>query len=192
MATRRLTFEERREQLVGALNMLINALDHYEAHAQIYSLRAVAQQLYTMLRKGANSHPLLIELARERSFPLTIYQTDSAYTEKVMNIGPQPPIFYSKGDSIALDSDELRSVATTIDVALKTMHTTVMGQDYTLEQIFLLVADKEARHYDLDRPLILDDLDCVQLGGLPAHYRVVYDMGRVVRDLCARFLQATA
>jgi hypothetical protein len=191
MKDRPLSFAERREQLVGSLDTITNALNDYETRGKIYPLRIVAVELRKLIYyKDTRSfrHPLLIDLTRERNFPLIVYRTDPAYAAKVKQMRP---IFYTAADHIAVDQHELSQSGTTVDVVLKEIHATVLDQEYSLEDIILAIANMEAAHSDPKRLLILDDFDRVDLGGLPTHYRAVYHMGRVVRDLTSRFLQAT-
>jgi hypothetical protein len=76
---RQKSFDERRQELVGSIDIISNSLREFETSGKIHSLRIVASQLRALVvfKKKSSSlkHPLLIELAKEKGFPLTIYST---------------------------------------------------------------------------------------------------------------------
>lgn len=183
MSRRKKTFDERRGELSDSLKGITEAISDCEASGEIYRLRDVAVQLRALLM-GEN--PLLIELAEVKGFYLKVFITDPVYTAKVLSTNP---IFYSTGDAISLCQDNIFPIEVPISEAINALHIVTGGEQLTVKEVIKLVADTEAAHYDRGKPIRLDDLDKVGLGGLPSQYRTIYSVGRVVRDLGDKFLR---
>ena len=192
MARRPKSFEERCQELAGALHIIERAIQDCEQGHGTPPLTAVAIQLRALLIRAGRNRPLLVELARERNFPLTVYATDPGYLDRITKIAGSPPIFYSTVDMLSLEQNPMFPVETTLAEALKLRYVTILDKELSLERVIRLVANTEAAHYDPERPVELDSLDVVGLGGLPAHYRTVYHLGRITRDLGRQFIEATA
>jgi len=192
---RKLSFAERRQQLAESIDIISNAINELERTGKTHMLRAVANQLRALIVNKPESrslrHPLLLELANERDYPLTVYSGDAGYLDKITEIAGEKPFFYSSGDALSLDKDEIFKRAISLADAMEELSTTIAGEALTLKEVILHVANTEAAHYDPSTPTILDDLGKIQLGGLPTHYRVIYSLGRLVNKLAQRFLQAT-
>jgi len=62
----------------------------------------------------------------------------------------------------------------------------------SIQGVIRLIADTEGVHYDPARPEVLDDLDQMRIMGLPPEYRTIFCLGKIVRDLSAKFIEATA
>jgi len=183
MSRRKKTFDERRKELSDSLCRISQAIAACETSGEIYPLRDVAVQLRALL---ADEHPLLIELAEERNFHLKVFMTDPAYTNKIL---ATKPVIYSTGDAFSLNQDEMFPIEVRLSDGLNALHVVTGGQQLTVKDVIKMVADTEAAHYDPRKPLRLDDLEMVGLGGLPSQYRTIYSVGRVVRDLGNRFLK---
>jgi hypothetical protein len=179
------SFVERRTELAESMIIISNALRDAEATGSTAPLRTVAVQLRALL---LDEHPLLLELASQQGFALTVYATSQAYTDKVLAM---KPAFYSTGDALSTQKDEMFSKEIELREAPGLLHVKIGDQSLSLGDVVKLVADTEASHYDPKRPVQLDSLGMVGLGGFPAQFRTVYALGRVVRDLAARFISAT-
>ena len=110
------SFEERRAELTASIAIITNALLDSENSGATHPLRTVAVQLRAFL---VDEHPLLLELATERSFPLTVYSTSQAYTEKVLAL---KPVFYSTGDALSVAKDEMFTTPIDLRDALALLH----------------------------------------------------------------------
>lgn len=192
---RKKSFDERRQELAGSIDIISISLREFEQTGKIHLLRIVASQLRALIvykpQSSSLRHPLLFELAKEKGFPLTVYSTDQGYTDKLKSLFGKSIIFYSTGDPFNLEKDEIYKMPLPFEDAMETLSVEMLGQQLSVKDVLSHVADTEASHYDPGTPPILDELGRVELGGLPTHYRIIYALGRVVRDLGVRFLQAT-
>lgn len=192
---RQKSFDERRQELIESIDIISSSLRELEQTGKGHWLRIVASQLRALIvykpKSSSLKHPLLFELAKEKGFPLTIYSTDPGYLEKVKSIFGDSLIFYSTGDPFNLEKDEIYNTPLPLEAAMETLSVEVLGQKKSVKDILSDVANTEASHYDPGKPQILDDLSFIELGGLPTHYRIIYALGRLVRDLGIKFLQAT-
>lgn len=192
MPRRQKSFDERRQELTGALQIIARALRHCEESGQIHPLRVVAVQLRALVVRetsGSLRHPLLFELAHERGFPLVVYTIDPGALDTLRSL---PAVqFASQGDSLSLVQEPPFSVETNLEQALQDQHTVINGEKLSLKDIIRLVADTEGAHYDTGRPETLDNLDQLRVLGLPPEYRAIYSLGKLVRDLGFRFVEST-
>lgn len=192
---RKKSFHERRQELAGSVDIISGALREFEQTGKIHLLRIVASQLRALIVYKSHSsslrHPLLFELAKEKGLPLTVYSTDQGYKDKLKSMFGQSMVYYSTGDPFNLEKDEIYKTPLTLEDAMETLSVEMLGQHLSVKDVLSHVADTEASHYDPGTPPILDELGRVEFGGLPTHYRLVYALGRTVRDLGIRFLQAT-
>jgi len=192
---RQKSFDERRQELAGSIDIISTSLRELEQTGKIHFLRIVASQLRALVvykpQSGSLKHPLLIELAKEKGFPLTIYSTDQGYLNRMKTLFGDSMVFYSTGDPFSLEKDEIYNTLLPLEKAMETLSIDMLGQQMSVKDVLSNVADTEASHYDPGTPPILDELGLIGLGGLPTHYRIIYALGRVIRDLGTRFLQAT-
>jgi hypothetical protein len=196
MGNRPLTFAERREQLADGIATIDDAIRGYEDTKRIYHLQNVAAKLRALVVYEAKSnslnHPLLLELAAERRYPLVLY---CAYA---IPAPPFPPsllegmVFDVQTDAFALERDAFYRHEISLDIALDEEHATILGKTHTSKALIRAVAEREAVHYDPKLPPDISNLAIITVDNLPVHYSVVYRMGRIVRELGNRFLQATA
>jgi hypothetical protein len=182
--------DERRKLLSDAINIIDNALQHAENGGGVAPLRVVAGQLRALIVETRTNHPLLVDLANEAGFPLIVYTGRPDFTDFLLSTGATA-IF--QGDAMVLEKDKggPLNYETTLSEAIKTQRTFIGTQSYTLEDIILMIANTEGAHYDPDRPEALDQMDQVELGGLPSQFRTIYGIGRVVRDLGHSLLHRT-
>jgi hypothetical protein len=189
MQKRAKTQSERLEELRGSVGIIKKALGELEKDGDINSLRMVASQLRSLVVYESNSrtfnHPLLIELAREANYPLTVYTSDPNYCKKISSMTPD---LYVGGDSISLQKDEMFQFETNLENALEETYVLTQGETITLKKLIRMIADTEASHYDPDRPVMLDKLSGIVLGGLSSEYRAIYHLGRIVVDLGQKLL----
>jgi hypothetical protein len=196
MTRRKKEFEERRQELISATKILSTMIQQFESTGDISFLRVVASQLRGLVvfeqKSRSLRHPLLVELAKEVGFPLTVFTIDKSVTNSVVDLlGPHQLQFFSTGDSLSLEKTPPYTAEQNLEDALESLHVIVGEEKLSIKQVIRLVADTEAAHYDPTRPTTLDNLDTVSLMGLPPEYRTIYSTGKIVRDLGYRFIQAT-
>ncbi len=196
--TRRVkTFEERRQELIGAIEVISQLLRLFEESGNISFLRSVAGQLRALIVYEPQSsnlrHPLLIELAKEANIPLVVFTIDQEVTDTfVYVLQPNDLRFFSTGDVVSLKQTPPYSVQTVLENVLEATHTIIGKEKLSMKQVIRLVADTEASHYDPSRPETLDNLDTVNIMGLPPEYRTIYSLGNVVRSLGYQVIQRTS
>jgi hypothetical protein len=195
MTRRDKSFQERRQELTDALNILSKAIQDYEKSGQVYFLRVVASQLRALVvyepKSGSLKHPLLIELAKEKGFLLAVYTIDQVAVKGIVNLlGPQLD-FFSTGDALSLERFPPYLIEVNLEEALEEQHVIIGKEELSIKQVIRLVADTEASHYDPTRPEILDNLDQISIMGLSPEYRTIYNVGKITCDLSHKFIEAT-
>ena len=186
------TFGERRRELIGALDNIQRSITTFQQSRQVHHLRELARELRALLiykPKSRNfAHPLLIELAAEKKFPLNIYVSRFAFLreqEANRQTGPKPTFSYGE-DMFRLDSTPFH-VEVALEQAIKLPYIVVQSRKLSLEDIISLVADTEAAHYDPERPEELTWLNDVEILGVPGAYMALCELGSVVYALGKRF-----
>lgn len=186
------SFDERRQELIGSLTIIGNALRDLEELKKIYPLRVVANQLRALLiydsRSRSFQHPLMVELAKEKGFSLVVYMVPPDYTDKVLKL---KPTFFSGGDVLSLEKEMPFIYETTLESALNMMYIRIDEKDLTLAEVIRDIADTESSHYDPSRPDHMDTLQNFEIGGLPAEYRAIYSLGKLVMNLGFKFVEAS-
>jgi len=156
---RKRSFDERRQFLAGSIDNISGALREFEQTGKIQRLRSVASELRALVVYKSDSsslkHPLLFDLAKEKGFPLTVYSTDQAYTDKIKSTFGQSIVYYSTGDPFNLEKDEIYKTPLLLQDAMETLSVDMLGQQLSVKDVLLHVANTEASHYDPGTPPIL-------------------------------------
>lgn len=191
------SFEERRKELISALSILRHALVMFNKTKEISWLREIAVQLRALLIyvEGSSSfkHPLLIELASEKNFSLTVYMSNLALLrESENNLETNLKPTFSFGEEMfSLESETWRTKLS-VEKAIKLPYIAIRRQKYTPEDIIRMVADTEGSHYDPERPEGLEILSRVEILGIPSAYNCLLELGFIVRDLGDQFISASS
>ena len=196
MSGRRLkSFDERRQELSSAIKIISENIRDFEKTREIHHLRTVATQLRALIvlkqQSPSLKHPLMIELAKEKNFPLKVFTLPPDLLKTISEIPDVNPDILVPGDPFSLIKDEVLNTEMALEEAMEQLVIYVKGERKTLKELILTVANTEASHYDPGRPPILDDLGSLQLGGLPTHLRIIYSIGKVVCGLGERLIKAT-
>ena len=186
------TFGERCRELVGALDNIHRSITTFQHSRQVHHLRELARELRALVIYKPNSrnfaHPLLIELAAEKKFPLNIYVSKFAFLreqESNRQTGPKPTFSYGE-EMFRLDSTPLHSKVA-LDQAIKLPYIVIRSRKLSLEDIISLVTDTEAAHYDPEKPEELTWLNDVEILGVPGAYMALCELGGVVYALGTHF-----
>ena len=189
------SFEERKAELIGALDILHSSLDNFDQSRQTYWLKKVAQELRALIvyepKSGSLRHPLLLELAKEKQYPLLVYVSNFAIlreTEQNKDHGMKPK--FSWGEKmLSLTSESWRTKAS-LEEVIELPYIVIRAEKHSLKDIIRLVADTEAAHYDPDRPEALAVLQQGEIYGVQVPYMALYELGRIVQLLGERFVSS--
>ena len=118
-----------------------------------------------------------------------VFVVNPKFTEYVQHLGPT---FRFSANPLRLEKDGPYSHEMNLGDAIANHTLIQFEENVSFKDIIRSVAEKEAAHYDTNRPINLDKLADVKIQGFPSEYQAIYYVGRVTLSLGYRFLDGVA
>lgn len=183
------TFEERFAELVGDFKKMGVSLKKFETTNEDHWIQLVAGLLYKLLVKSRSNHPLFLELAEKKKYPLVVYVSNIAIaTEKSVEKGNLPAPSGSFIPNILSPKPvPLYNYPMVLEEALNFRCYIIRSTKYTFKDILENIRHTEGFHSDPRKPETLDTLGKIDMSGHSGAYMAIYHLGNVVMELVIEF-----
>lgn len=185
------SFEVLFKELVDELEMLESDLLNFERSNRDLWVRSAAGRLHKLVVERRNNTPLLIDLAKSKNYPLTVYVFNAVISDlRAKDEGRPVPIASVIPNILSLDYDPWYSYPKSLQDAIKLPCIIWGGEGYSFENILMAIRDTEGHHSDPGRPESLDTLDRIVILNYSSAYMATYHLGKIILAIGKRFVFA--
>lgn len=191
MGRRQKPFPERLKELVGELKMLSSDLQSLEQSNELHWMSSIAGRLHKLIIERRSNSPLLIDLALEKDYPLTVYVSNIVIADLRAEQDGRPKPYSSivPAGILMPTFHPWYSTEMELQEALKIPCLVLGGSDYSFWDILVSVRDTEGQHSDPGRPELLDQLDSIEFPyGMTGSQQPLYHLAQVVLSVAGRFV----
>lgn len=181
---------ERFEELSGELEMLASDLEIFERSGELHWISSIAGRLHKLLIRRPSNTPLLVDLAKQASYPMEVYVSNMVIADmRSEEAGRSKPVASLIPNILSTTRDPWYATKVTLEDALNLRCLILGGREFTFREILLDIRDTEAHHSDPDRPTSLDKLDRLEFPyGLSGSDQAVHHLASIVNSLGRKFL----
>jgi hypothetical protein len=185
------TSASRRQELADEMEMLASDISNFEKSNNEFWIRSIAGRLHKLLVERHLNRPLLIDVANENKYPLTVYVSNIVIADmKAEKEGRPIPSASLIPNILSPAYDPWYATPLPLRQAIELPCLILGGQRFTFRDILIDIRDTESHHSDAERPETLYTLDELEILGYSSAYMATYHLAQIVREIGGRFVRS--